>query len=119
WSQPFVAWFFQPGGAVGARVMHTYPEPGTYTPLLGALDGAGNQRIQSFTVTVAPAPTRGVDFNASQVSGTVFVSVPKNRHVSGKIVRRAVVGAAAAIKPPKGYRKFRRLGANDNIPIGS
>src|SRR5204862_6420052 len=74
---------------------------------------------RKFTVTVAPTPTRGVDFNASQVSGTVFVSVPKNGHVSGKIARRAVVRDAAAIKPPKGYRGFRRLGANDNIPIAS
>jgi hypothetical protein len=120
WSQPTTIWDFGDGGsAIGGKVSHTYAQPGTYQASVGLLDGATNGTSRQFTVNVAAAPTRGVDFNASQVSGTVFVAVPKNGNVSGKLMRRALVRGAAAIKPPKGYRRFRRLGANDNIPIGS
>ena len=120
WSQPTAIWDFGDGSsAIGDKVAHAYTKPGTYQATVGVLDGASNGASRTFTVTVAATPTRGVDFNASQVSGTVFVSVPRNGHVSPKVLRRAVVSEAAAIKPPKGYRRFRRLGVNDNIPIGS
>ena len=63
-------------------------------------------------------PSRGVDFNASTVSGKVLVSVPENAP-AGKVLARPVVRGAAAIKPPSGYLPFRELGKDDNIPIGS
>jgi hypothetical protein len=120
WSQPTLTWGFGDGSvAFGGSVSHIFRSPGSYDVALTVTDGADNTAVRHFSVKVAPGPTRGVDFNASQVSGTVFVSVPKSGHVSGKLLRRAVVREAAAIKPPKGYRAFRRLGANDNIPIGS
>jgi hypothetical protein len=120
WTQPSINWVFGFGTSPsGAKVSHTFDTPGTRNVSVVSQDEAGNLAQRSFDVKVAPAPTRGVDFNASQVSGTVFVSVPRNGHVSGAFARRAVVRGAAAITPPKGYRGFRRLGPNDNIPIGS
>jgi hypothetical protein len=64
-------------------------------------------------------PTRGVDFNASTVSGKVLVSVPKNAPAGKVLARPGVAHSAAAISPPSGYRPFRLLGKDDNIPVGS
>jgi PKD domain len=99
WSQPTAIWDFGDGGsAIGDKASHTYSKPGTYQATVAVFDGATNLASRTFTVAVAPTPTRGVDFNASQVSGKVLVSV---RRKNGT------------------YAPFRRLGANDNIPIGS
>jgi hypothetical protein len=106
--------------ATGNSFTHTFPGAGVRKITGFALDDGDNVTPFTRTITVKPdIPTRGIDFNASKVSGTVLVSVPKNAPAGRVLARPAVAHAAAAIKPPKGYRKFRRLGKNDNIPIGS
>jgi hypothetical protein len=115
-----LVWDFGDGGsALGDSPSHTYTIPGVYKVTVLAVDGVGNLATANLSLTVAAMPTRGVDFNASSISGKVLVSVPKNAPSGRLIARKPVAQAAAAIKPPKGYRKFRLLGANDNIPIGS
>jgi hypothetical protein len=120
WSATTISWDFGDGKiAFGGATSHTYTAEGTYTVTGYAMDAAGN--IASFThaVSVLDVPTRGVDFNASAVSGTVFVSLPRNAPAGRVLARPAVARGAAAIKPPKGYRPFRRLRMDDNIPVGS
>jgi PKD repeat protein len=125
WSQPTIGWSFGDGDiAFGDAVTHTFTAPGTYSVTGTAIDAAGNTASFTHAVTVAEAPppedepTRGVDFNASTVSGTVLVSTPKGI-VPRALARRPAVRAAAAIKPPHGYSPFRELGKDDNIPVGS
>jgi PKD repeat protein len=123
WSQPTIGWSFGDGDiAFGDAVTHTYAAPGTYTVTATAVDAGGNTASFMHTVTVSEPPpedlpTRGVDFNASSVSGTVLVSTPKG--IVPRAARRPAVRAAAAIKPPHGYTPFRELGKDDNIPVGS
>jgi hypothetical protein len=130
WSQPTVAWDFGDGGSgTGDIVTHTYTTPGTYTVSVTATDAAGNSVAapsRQVEVVAPPppvppvdTPTEGKDFNASEVSGTVLVSVPKGKSAGRVLARKPVPRAAAAIKPPKGYRPFRPLGRDDNIPVGS
>jgi hypothetical protein len=103
--------------------MHSYAKSGTYTVMATATDAAGNSTPFSHDVkvTAPPAtPTEGKDFNAAKVSGTVLVSVPKRKGAGRVLARKPVRGAAAAvISAPKGYKAFRPLGKNDNIPVGS
>jgi PKD repeat protein len=127
WATPTITWDFGDGATgTGGSVTHTYAAAGTYHLTATATDAAGNTRALTGTVVVfAPPPpptdepTRGVDFNASLVSGKVLVSVPKNAPAGKVLERRPVAHSAAAIAPPKGYRQFRLLGKDDNIPIGS
>ena len=116
-------WDFGDGATGGGgSVSHSYAAPGTYNVDVKATDLAGNVSNLTRSIVVfspAPTPTRGVDFNASSVSGKVLVSVPKNAPAGRVLARAPVAQAAAAIAPPPGYRRFRLLGANDNIPVGS
>jgi hypothetical protein len=127
WSTPAVVWDFgdetAPPGS-GIQVNHTYASPGTYKVTITAVDSVGNVATTSRDIVVGTGevvdpPTRGVDFNASQVSGTVLVSVPKNAPAERVLARPPVAHGAAAIRPPRGYKPFRRLGENDNIPVGA
>ncbi len=127
WATPTITWDFGDGTTgLGGSVTHTYAVAGTYSLTATATDAAGNTRALSGTVVVSdPAvppsdePTRGVDFNASLVSGKVLVSVPKNAPAGRVLARRPVARSAAAISPPHGYLPFRLLGKDDNIPVGS
>jgi hypothetical protein len=126
WSQPFVGWNFGDGGiGFGGSVTHTYDAPGTYNVSATAIDGGGNTTATNGTIVVSDpvppvdTPTRGVDFNASSVSGTVLVSVPKNAPAGRVLARPPVAHSAAATTPPAGYTPFRLLGKDDNIPVGS
>ena len=126
WSQPQIAWDFGDGAsAAGAPVTHTYAKSGTYTVTATATDAAGNSTlfihdVKVTTPSVVAIPTEGKDFNASKVSGTVLVSVPKGKGARRVLARKPVHGAAAAaIHAPRGFRAFRPLGKNDNIPVGS
>jgi hypothetical protein len=125
WSAPTISWDFGDGtSATGGGVTHTYSQAGTFHLVATATDGAGNTVpfSQDITVTAPPVPPakEGKSFNASQVSGTVFVSVPKGK-ATGGLLKRAVVHVAAGpvISAPHGYTGFRRLGKNDNVPVGS
>jgi hypothetical protein len=75
--------------------------------------GSGADTVERLTV-----PTRGVDFNASALKGTVLVSVPK-KLATGRMLRSSIARGAAAIRPPAGFTPFRELGKDDNIPVGS
>jgi PKD repeat protein len=127
WSGATISWNFGDGSAAsGPSVTHTYAAAGSYAVSAIAVDGAGNLSLPfTHTVTVSAdpppidVPTRGVDFNASSVSGTVLVSVPRNAPAGRVLARRPVARAAAAISAPAGYLPFRRLGKDDNIPVGS
>jgi PKD repeat protein len=127
WSTPVIGWSFGDGAiGFGNSVTHTYTAPGTYTVTATAVDAAGNTKANTATIVVSDAivppvdlPTRGVDFNASSVSGRVLVSVPKNAPAGRVLARKPVARAAAAISPPHGYTPFRLLGKDDNIPVGS
>jgi hypothetical protein len=132
WSVPTVTWDFGDGtSGTGTSVSHTYAAAGKYTVATTATDSVGNVALAAHTIDVAAAqgppgppppvdpPTRGVDFNASTVSGTVLVSVPKNAPAGRVLARRPVARAAAAITPPRGFTPFRELGKNDSIPVGS
>jgi hypothetical protein len=127
WSTPTITWDFGDGTTgSGGSISHTYAAAGTYNLTVTATDAAGNTRALHGTVAVSASvlppvdvPTRGIDFNASRVSGTVLVSVPKNAPAGRVLARRPVAHGAAAIKPPKGFRPFRLLGKDDNIPVGS
>jgi PKD repeat protein len=128
WSNPVIGWNFGDGGiGFGDSVNHTYASPGTYNVSATAIDAAGNTSVtHSGTVVVTDPvippldiPTRGVDFNASSVSGTVLVSVPKNAPAGRVLARPPVAHGAAAISPPSGYTPIRLLGKDDNIPVGS
>jgi hypothetical protein len=124
WSTPLIGWDFGDGRiGFGPTVSHTYDSPGDYAVKATAIDAAGNTTVFNGTVTVSDLvvdpPTRGVDFNASSVSGKVLVSVPKNAPAGRVLARRPVARAAAAITPPSGYLPFRTLGKDDNIPVGS
>jgi hypothetical protein len=140
WSQPSLTWDVGDGSAAGSgsSLQHTYAAVGTYTVTVTAADTVGQTTSATRTIDVAAPhvpptepppgdpptgdpldlPTRGVDFNASTVSGTVLVSVP-NDAPAGRVLARPVVRGAAAIKPPQGYLPFRELGKDDNIPVGS
>ena len=126
WSVPTIGWDFGDGTiGFGTIPSHTYTAAGTYVVKTVAVDDAGNFSTEAtHTVTVSPPPpvdlpTRGVDFNASSVSGKVLVSVPKNAPAGRVLARRPVARITAAIPPPAGYRSFRLLGKDDNIPVGS
>ena len=128
WSTPSISWDFGDGQAptVGDDVTHTYTAPGSYVLSAYPVDLAGNFGAPfTKTITVTPAqvppdePTRGVDFNASRVKGTVLVSVPVNGFTGRVLARRPVARSAAAISPPAGYTPFRLLGKDDNIPVGA
>jgi hypothetical protein len=128
WSNPATfTWDFGDGSTgAGAAPSHVYAAPGVYTVAITATDGAGNPATTTRTIVVfskppppVDTPTRGVDFNASSVSGTVLVSVPKNAPAGRVLARPPVVRGAAAITPPAGYTPFRLLGKDDNIPVGS
>ncbi|MEA2207315.1 MAG: hypothetical protein QOE77_4091, partial [Blastocatellia bacterium] len=107
WSTPAVVWDFgdetAPPGS-GIQVNHTYASPGTYKVTITAVDSVGNVATTSRDIVVGTGevvdpPTRGVDFNASQVSGTVLVSVPKNAPAERVLARPPVAHGAAAIRP--------------------
>jgi hypothetical protein len=129
WSVPVLNWTFGDGATgTGASVSHIYDFPGEYAVTATAVDAAGNttvfQGVLNATAPVVPPPngdppTRGVDFNASSVSGTVLVSIPRNAPAGRVLARRPVARAAAAISPPAGYLPFRLLGKDDSIPVGS
>jgi hypothetical protein len=121
WSVPAIAWDFGDGSTgEGGAVSHAYAAVGSYEVTVTATDSVGNVAATTRTIDVrdVDVPTRGVDFNASSVAGTVLVSVPKNAP-AGRVLARPVVRGAAAIRPPRGYRPFRRLRKDDNIPVGS
>jgi hypothetical protein len=127
WSVPAVTWAFGDGqSGTGSAVSHTYASAGTYTVTTAASDAAGNVSTSTSTIKVAavappvPPPKEGKSFNASKVSGTVFVSVPKGKATGGLLKRAVVHGAAGpVISAPHGYTGFRHLGKNDNVPVGS
>jgi PKD repeat protein len=127
-NPPTVIWDFGDGTlGFGPFVTHSYAAAGTYTVGVTASDGAGNSTSLSraIAITTPPppppppppaSPTRGLDFNASTVSGTVLVSTPA---VGLRRAAPVTAHAAAAIAPPAGYTPFRVLGNDDNIPVGS
>jgi PKD repeat protein len=123
WSPPTVGWDFGDGQtATGKAVSHTYAKRGTYTVTATATDGGGNTAVVTRDVTVsgvAPLakPKIGKTFNAASVHGTILVSTPKSG--TGKAALRGLPPVRAAISPPHGYTKFRRLGGRAHIPIGS
>jgi hypothetical protein len=121
WTKgPGIAWDFGDGQkGSGPVVSHTYAAAGKYEVTITATDSVANTSSTTRPIEIVERPTRGVDFNASKVTGTVFVSVPKDAPAGRVLARPAVARGAAAIKPPKGYRRFRKLGADDNIPMGS
>jgi PKD repeat protein len=84
WSNVAYTWDFGDGASgSGATPSHAYAAPGTYTARVTAVDGGGNQSIQTQTVTVTaaqapglPRPIAGQTVNLEPVSGTVLVKVP-------------------------------------------
>jgi PKD repeat protein len=126
WSPPAVSWRFGDGlTGNGSSVSHAYAVPGTYTVTATATDGGGNVTSAARTITVTGRPgvlpAQGETVLIGPVRGRAYYTFRRGAGNPKKNVRGA--GGAVTprvpsrLRPPRGYRRWRRLRANRLVPV--